>query len=495
MKIRYIVAAGLMALMSMSSCTDEFLGITQENTAPTEELNYADKSQMYGPVSGVYGTTRRRMSQWEIWPLLNVRGDEVTKGGGSDNDQFDYLNVERFNYGAIKGFWALNNSWNALYNIVYTTYNNEALLNRFREHLTDEADIELGNQYEAEIRFHRALAYFFISNLWGDVPLVDFENLMRLDLPKVKQAGVREFIHSELDYCIEHLPAGRPDQQSHQGAVTKYTAMALKAKVALYEEDYATVKNLTDKIISEGGFSLYSDYYNLFKIPGKLAPESLYELQFTDFGNGDGDQVYGGAWFQHQGPRGNAAPVNGWGFMILEGGFLDFLNERNDSTRWDVAVLESGATTPAGDEIAEFVPSYLDGLKAHYNGKAYTPKNQLTEGRNNYGANNNIRVLRYADVLLMNAEANLKVGGDAATPLNEVRVRAGLEPIGSPTLDDIINERRAEFSCEWGDRFMDLVRTGKAQSVLPGFIPGESEFLPIPLAQEDLNPLLREPAI
>jgi hypothetical protein len=475
---------------TLASCSD-WLDIVQEGTIPSEEIDYTDVSQMYAPVSGVYADARKKMTQWEIWPLLNVRGDEVTKGGGSEADQAGYLDIEEFRYDAAKGFWALNNSWVAFYRIVYTTYNNEILLNRFRENLSTDAQRDLANQYEAEIRFHRALSYFFISNLWGDVPLIDPENLNYGYPFRSKLTTVRAFIHEELDFCIANLPTNQPD---HEGAVTKWTAMTLKAKLALLEGNYSLVESLTDDIIGDAGLELYTDYYNLFKIPGKLAKESLYEFQFTDFGAGDGQQVYGGAWFQHQGPRNNPAPIAGWGFMLLQPEFLDFLNNRNDNQRWDVAVLESGTTTPAGDDIALFEPSYMP-IKGHYNGKPYVPKNQITDGRNDYGSNNNIRMLRYADVLLMSAEVKVRNGGDAATPLNLVRNRAGLSSISAPTLEDVLNERRAEFSVEWGDRFNDLVRTDQASTVLPGFVKGEHEFLPIPSAQEDLNPNLKEPVL
>ncbi|MBR8535607.1 RagB/SusD family nutrient uptake outer membrane protein [Carboxylicivirga sediminis] len=480
-----------MGLILLSSCND-WLDIVQEGEVPSDEIDYTDSSLMYGPVSGVYATTRERLAQWEMWPLLNIRGDEVTKGGGSESDQGEYLYLEEFNYNQAKGFWALNNTWVSLYKIVFATHDNQELIENFREHLVSEEQLALADQYDAEIIFHRALAYYFISNLWGNAPIINPDDIT-YGIPyqpyRNSVESLRAYIYEELDFCIEHLPETQNDRK---GAVTKYAAMALKAKVALMESDYNMVASLTDDIIEKAGLYLYDDYYNLFKVPGKLAPESLYELQFTDFDTGDGQQVYGGAWFQHQGPRNNPAPISGWGFMLLRPEFLDFMKGRNEEVRWDVAVLESGATTPAGDAIEIFEPNYMD-IKAHYNGKAYLPKDQMTPGRNDYGSNNNIRVLRYADVLLMNAEAKLQIGGDVSTPFNEVRRRAGMDPISGITLDDILDERRAELSVEWGNRFFDLVRTGKAASVLDGFETGKHEYLPIPLFQEDLNPNLAGP--
>ncbi|MNL23658.1 SusD family protein [compost metagenome] len=110
-----------------------------------------------------------------------------------------------------------------------------------------------------------------------------------------------------------------------------------------------------------------------------------------------------------------------------------------------------------------------------------------------YGANNNVRILRYADVLLLNAEAKVRKGQNGDEPFRLVRERAKLGAISNVTLNQILDERRAEFACEWwGERFNDLVRTGKAKDVFGAkFIPGMSESLPIPQTQIDANPNFR----
>jgi hypothetical protein len=123
-------------------------------------------------------------------------------------------------------------------------------------------------------------------------------------------------------------------------------------------------------------------------------------------------------------------------------------------------------------------------------GKAYLPANQMSPGRTDYGSNNNVRVLRYADVLLLNAEAKVRKGQNGDAPLNLVRQRAKLNPITGASLQNILDERRAEFACEWwGERYNDLIRTGQAATVLApfGFAQGK-EYLPVPQAQKDLNP-------
>jgi hypothetical protein len=116
----------------------------------------------------------------------------------------------------------------------------------------------------------------------------------------------------------------------------------------------------------------------------------------------------------------------------------------------------------------------------------------MLSGRKEYGTNNNVRVLRYADALLLNAEARVRKGLSGDVPFNLVRQRAKLSAITGVTLQNILDERRAEFACEWwGERYNDLVRTGQAATVLApaGFSEGK-EYLPVPTAQRDLNPNL-----
>ena len=309
-----------------------------------------------------------------------------------------------------------------------------------------------------------------------------------MNLVKSSREEIYNFIYSELEYCVANLPALRPNEQTNKlGAVTRYTAQALLAKAYLYNENWDGVLAATNDIISSNKFSLYNDFYQLFKIPGKLSNESLFELQYTDFGNGSGDIVSSDAWFAFQGPRGGKSPIEGWGFMTPTDNVRAFFAARGETVRSDASFLVAGKTTLSGDTIK---PG-LAGEPTCYNGKAYTPSNQLTPGRTSYGANNNIRILRYADVLLMNAEAKIRKGQNGDAEINQVRERAKLAPLTGATLDQLLDERRAEFAMEWGERFFDLVRTDKAAGTLPGFVKGVSEYYPIPQNQIDLNPNLK----
>lgn len=474
----------LLLVMTFSSCSD-FLDKLPENRVEAELVDYTKTSDMYMPVSGTYAVARNKFSAWMAFGLIAVRGDDVDKGS-SPTDQIEFKYCKEFQYDRITGYWALNAAWEGLYNVISTS--NAALesLDKYAAHITNEADRKKYAEYTAEVRFIRAFSYFRIVNLWGNAPLL--LNNQELNLVKSSREEIYNFIYSELEYCVANLPALRPNEQTNKlGAVTRYTAQALLAKAYLYNENWDGVLVATNDIISSNKFSLYNDFYQLFKIPGKLSNESLFELQYTDFGNGSGDIVSSDAWFAFQGPRGGKSPIEGWGFMTPTDNVRAFFAARGETVRSDASFLVAGNITLSGDTIK---PG-LAGEPTCYNGKAYTPSNQLTPGRTSYGANNNIRILRYADVLLMNAEAKIRKGQNGDAEINQVRERAKLAPLTGATLDQLLDERRAEFAMEWGERFFDLVRTDKAAGTLPGFVKGVSEYYPIPQNQIDLNPNLK----
>lgn len=483
---RFIIAFLSLAVMA-SSCSD-YLDKEPENKRPIGDVDFSNTSEMFQPVAGIYAAARteKGFSRWAMLGLLTVRGDDTYKGG-TTTDQATFTLCKEFKYAQIRDFWALNESWNGLYNLVQNS--NEAITNleKYREYLTSDADLKLNSQYQAEVRFIRAYAFTFISRLWGDVPLLLNNSDVYNNIPKNTRAEVYAFINSELDFCSENLPAIRPNQMPYKGQVTKYTALALKAKINADINEWDAVLDASNQVIDSGLFSLYSDYYQYFKKPGRLADETLFELQYSDFGTSTGEMYTSDAWFEFQGPgniSGKEPMSGGWGFLVPSDEIVNLFKQRGESARNETTFLFSNSTTKEGDVIG-------NNLWGRYNGKAYLPSTQLTPGRTGYGVGNNIRMLRYADVLLLNAEAKVRKGQNGDAPFNIVRTRAQMPELNNVNLDQILEERRVELACEWGDRFFDLVRTGKAKDVLPGFKENESEFYPIPQAQINLNPNLQ----
>ncbi|UIR54690.1 RagB/SusD family nutrient uptake outer membrane protein [Sphingobacterium sp. SRCM116780] len=501
----YIKFALLSGSLILGSCSKDFLDRPLENTSPAESVDYTDLSLMYQPVSGVYrnaGKAAPGFVHWVDLGIRGVRGDDLNKGS-STLDQSPLTDIKYFrNTGiSVQNFWGMNNCWTDYYGFIF--YCNEALaeLDKFAANIpaSDAASLARNKSYKGELRFLRAFAHLTVSRVFGDVPILT-DNAMINEVPKSTVDQVRQFIIDEMDLSIPDMEDVRPNQASHVGAVTKYSALLLKAKAAtdLAKNDNGStywniVLDATNQIISSNKFSLYADYYELFKRPGKLSNESLYEIQFTDFGTSSGTDVSPDAFFAFQGPSGNqqGSPISGWGFLTPSQKIVDFLTARGEATRLKTTILYAGATTstfvtsPSGDNVY----GNTNGDK-YFNGKVYFPKNQMTPGRTSYGSDNNVRVYRYSDVLLLNAEAKIRKGQNGDQQLNMVRNRVGLGSITNATLQQVLDERRAEFACEWwGERYNDLVRTGTAATALAefGFVAGQSEYLPIPQVQKDLN--------
>lgn len=331
------------------------------------------------------------------------------------------------------------------------------------------------------MKFLRAYAYYRLVQAFGPVTILRSNTQTNLTRSTIE--AVNKYMLEDLEYAYNNCPEVRPNEMAHIGAVSAYTAKALAAKVYLNMGQYDQVEKLTDDIINSRKFELYGDFYQLFKIPGKLCDESLFECQCTDFGQGSGEMVDADQWFNFQGPslQGPSISVGGWGFIGYSDEFKAWAESRNEDVRATTTFLVGGTTTPSGD----FIKPQQNSIRTNcWNGKAYTPTNQMTEGRTKYGSNNNIRVLRYADVLLMNAEAKVKLGKNGDEPFNEVRRRAHMPELTNVTFDQILDERRMELCCEWGERYNDLIRTGKAAEVLgPKGWTVEKTYYPLPLDQ------------
>ncbi|MDR0794379.1 MAG: RagB/SusD family nutrient uptake outer membrane protein [Chitinophagaceae bacterium] len=512
-------------IIMMTGCKKYLSSFPQENQYNASDINYADLTAMYQPVSGIYraaGGENPGFCHWMDVFIRGVRGDDLDKGSSeADQSQLNDIKFFKNSSASVQTFWGTNNCWNDYYALVISSNSALSELDKFAANIqsSDAANLARYKQYTSEVRFFRAFAHLAISRVFGDVPVLT-DNATISGIGKTKFEDVRKFIVSEMDECIPNLEDAAPATATHIGAVTKYSALLLKAKAAadIAGNDngstyWDTVLDCTNQIINGGKFALYPDYYQLFKLPGKMSSESLFELQFSDFGTPTGDNVEPALFFISEGPRGDqhGSNINGWGFMNPSQAFVDFLKSRNDNIRLQTSVMycDTGyfpkrwnAEATDNDKLAnrygvtasgDTVWNNTDGNK-YFNGKAYLPASQMTPGRTDYGSNNNVRILRYADVLLLNAEAKIRKGQNGDAQINLVRNRAGLSSLTNATMQNVIDERRAEFGCEWwGERYNDLLRTGTAATALSayGFVSGVSDYIPIPQTQIDLDQNLK----
>ncbi|KGE87732.1 MAG: RagB/SusD family nutrient uptake outer membrane protein [bacterium] len=498
----------LLSAVILPSCQD-IVDEPLQNVQPAEGVDYTRSEDMVLLIQGAYGEFN--FLQWETFPLISVRGDDVNAAG----DQFPLIETDAFRYD--RSFWMYNSAWLNLYGDIINSNGLIEGVNRFKE---NGADAQLADQYIAEIRVMRAFAYLQAARLWGDLFIFESSDPTTLvDMEIAEFEEVMQHISDQMDLAIPDLPDARPNQRTDiQNGITRYAALALKAYANLELKNWQETVNATDEIISSGLFELYPDFYDAFNIPGKNSNESILELQYSDFGQSSGTNTrYLWNFF---GPSSYSPAVEGigggWGFWEPNEKFIKFMLDRGEETRLigsvnftpdGIASLESDPQySPLPDFITNVSPDG-DIFNNHprYNfqsAKHYMPSNQYTPGRTTFGENNNFRVIRYAEILLMHAEALVSGASSsvmsADEAVNMVRERAGMPTLTSVDLDAVLDEKYAELAMEWGHRFYDLVRHDRIEE-LDHEINGEQvsyqrdeRYLPYPLLQLDLLPQLKD---
>jgi starch-binding outer membrane protein, SusD/RagB family len=454
--------------------------------ASLEDLN---QGGLEGQVFGLYGAFLDRNSAYHgfssiPWFGLNsFRGDDAMKGS-SAADGADWETVyDNFQY--QKAHWSASIYWDQHYNLINKA--NTVLYTADSLKLSDPASVV----NIAEAKFFRALAYFNLVRVFGEVPKIDFKisNPNDAKKPKAPVAQIWALIDEDLNAGIANLPVNWNNAAGNSlapGRLTKYTAMALAAKAKIYRNDWAGVLGLCQQIINSGNYQLLSDYNTLFKVSGENSKESLFEIQA--FVGPNGVPNSGHEYGVEQGVRGSGDWDLGWGWNVPEPG-QEASYETGDK-RKAATILYSGQD----DGYGRTVPSFPTVPRLYWNKKVYPePSMQTLTGRrqNNWL---NHTLIRYADVLLLAAEAANELGGaaneaNAVAWVNMIRSRAGLPAVSFTTKADlrsiIKKERRSEFAME-GERFFDLVRWGDAETVLgpKGYTPCH-KYYPLPQSAID----------
>jgi hypothetical protein len=347
-------------------------------------------------------------------------------------------------------------------------------------------DANLRTRYISEAKFIRAYAYFRLVRAFGDVVLRLHipKNTSEYSLPRAPKAQVYTAIEQDLTDAASVLPQSYP--ASDVGRATKGAALALHAKVALYQKKWADVVTYTNAVTGLG-YSLFPDFEKMFRTENKNNSESIFEIQNSLIPGHP--EISNSQYSQVQGVRGVTG--GGWGFDVPS---QDLVNEfEAGDPRLAATVIFRGTTTAEGDAI----PAVGDNPR--YNYKSYVPFSMYVSGFNE-GCQQDKIVLRYGDVLLMNAEANNELGnsGPALASLEMVRARAraGNAAILPPvtTTDQaalrtaIYHERRVEMAMEF-DRYFDVIRQGRAATVFGprGWKANKNEVWPIPQTEIDLS--------
>lgn len=445
--------------------------------------------------------------QWlnQTVPVGDIASDNAVSGGESASDGLSLQQIDDFT------LTPENSTLQELWQASYEGINRANYMHQYKEtNLAGETVTFAGKDaLYGEIYFLRAYYYFNLVKLFGDVPLFTDYRLGLTDsktLSRSPKADVYTQIEKDLNAAISVLPT----TQSQKGRITKYAAQAMLGKVLLYEGKFDAAAAMLENAIASNAFSLVPDFASMFLASGENGPESVFEIQYSNISpyyNWSGTtRGQGNLSVQQCGIRG----LNGTSAMPYAAGWSTNLpsvelanayttgDQRKAATIMDIEAYKTA--NPSFNISYQVAPYKNTGL---YNQK-YLPRKGETSGQVELNYLNNFRTIRYADVLLMAAEAYNRAATANDTKaqlyLNMVRRRAfmvsdatkDITSTGATLKQAIWDERRLEFAME-GDRFFDLVRTGQAAAKLKGFVAGKHELFPIPQREVEISGLSQNP--
>lgn len=473
-KIKYLVLSLLLAL-GIFSCK-KFLTVDPPYTQDAE--NYFKTPEDYDrALVGAYDLLQTSfMSLW----IGEIASDNAIAGGESANDSQGLHQIDEMTHGGV------NNDLRSVFrwNYVGISRANYILENK------DNIDFPGKAHIIAEAKFLRAYYYFELVKFFGDVPLVIDKRLGIEDVRSIDRAPKAE-VYAQIEKDLTEAAAILNPVAAQKGRATKGAALALLGKAYLYQSKWSEAVQAFDEVINSGLYSLHPNYSELFDVAHENNAETVFDIQYTGLEGGSYGCLVcleGNAAPGFQGIRQYNGPVYGDGnsYNLPTQDLYDFFpagDPRRGVTILDIDAFIALQPNPSSITYA----IGAGGHTGYYNNKYIKRQGEIGLPDNDLTSPVNYRVIRYADVLLMSAEANYHLGNTAIaqTYVNQIRSRAAIPGVSVNSLDKIYNERRFELSGE-GHRFFDLVRTGKAASTIPGFVAGKHEVFPIPQVEIDL---------
>ena len=465
-----IISCGLAT--SFTACSDDFLEVVKPDGEPLEEY-YTTEKALNEALTSAYAPLH-----WPDWDNkayndltvdAEIMGDDFWVGGSDNTDNQHWHRL--FNFEA-DGNNTLATLWGDFYSGIKRC--NDAIKYSVCE---SKASTQFRKSMEMQARLLRVYYYNILWHYYGNVPFY-LENLsLPYTAPQMSADEIYNRLMPELETIIASEVLPMRWDASESGRVSQAFAMMLYAEMVMYQNDsarYPQALGFMKKIIADPDYSLNPNFANIWEEDGEWCEESIFEINYND---DQAQRDWGDAALNAGGsvlptlisPNGFSDDVwsgmDGWGFLPMRLETYNMYDEgdlRRDATCWDVR----GYT---------YTERYQD---THMWLKKYRPTlaNCVDAGpSHNLNYNNNKRVYRYAETLLNAAELILQTGGSASEAtgyVNQVRIRAGVEPLTSVSIDDILTERHLEF-CGEGKRYFDLVRaegipgaTQKATTVL-----------------------------
>lgn len=496
-KYRFIA---LLMLASLTGCKKEFLE-KQPLATTVDENFYKTNEDIVSGINAAYdpiGWESNAAGSIYAVPFFfgDVVSDDAIKGGESEADQINVHFLETFS--GNSGFQEILLPWQRFYTGIYRA---NIMIERTP---ASNASPSLKDRVMGEAKFLRGYYHFELVKMYGDVPLVTkVLNPDEYNLSRSSKAEVYAQIESDLKEAAGLLPEKGAIET---GRATRGAAYALLARVQMYQTHanpakWSEVLQSAETVINSKVYDLEPVYADVHSLAHENGIESVFEIQHNSklFGQGNGGSDFA------QGNEGTFVNVmfrgrnnGGWGFNSPT---IDLLNEfkkettvdGNEDPRLKATIIQNGEVV--NGETFEFDASVYPftgmGPRKYVESSSLIAHN-LSDGPSN------IRVIRYADVLLMAAEAANEVGqtNKALGYLKEVRDRVNMPEITETNKDllraKIWRERRIELALE-GQRFFDLVRQGRAATVMKAttegyqFREGVNEVFPIPLSEVNMS--------
>jgi len=491
---------GLLILLTIISSCEKWVDFNPHDEYAITELDYLKSASDYQTMAVSCYTPIQWLNQ--VMVIGDIASDNAVSGGENASDVLALQQMDDYTIATNNS--TLEDLWKSAYEGVNRT---NYLLSYKDKNLAGETITFAGKDaLFGEVQFLRAYYYFNLVRLFGDVVLFTDRKLGVEDFGKLQRsskADVYSQVETDLLAAIDVLPP----TNVQKGRVTKYAAQALLGKVYLYEGKFDLAASMLENVVG-GPFSLVSNFSDIFLKSGENGPESVFEVQYSNlspyYNWGGPTRGQGNLAAQQCGVRG----ISGTADMPFSAGWSTNLptqdlanaytagDQRKDATVFDVEAYK--VANPALAVTYTEAPYKNTGL---YDMK-YLPRKGQTSGQIEINYDNNQRIIRYADVLLMAAEAYNRSttpdDGKAQDYLNRVRRRAfgdtahDISLTGSALKQAIWDERRLELGME-GDRFFDLVRTDQASSKITGFVVGKNEVFPIPQREIDISGITQNP--
>ncbi len=478
-----IKLAGLFTfLIFIFSCNDNFVKVSPEYSIDSENY-FNSEDDYYMALVAAYDMLQ---STYANVIVGEIASENTLCGGESPTDVIGWQQIDDMMHTPTNS--NLKDIWNWMFAGVQRT-------NYFME-FKDIIEFDGKEQMIGEIRFLRAYYNFELVKWFGKIP-IKMDKRFSLGDETTIPLDSAKFVYPKIEEDLIYAASVLPETPAEIGRATKGAAQSLLGKAYLYQKKYAESAAVLEEVITGGVYSLAPNFNDIFEMEGENGVESVFEVQYTD--------MEGAGFGCLQCSEGNVAVgfsgVRSYTGTLFSPGFsfnvptpnADSAFEPGD-LRKDVTILNivawaasTGATYSEGNEHTGF-----------FNRK-YLPRKRNENAQNDLNLTNpnNYRAIRYADVLLMAAEANnLSASPDYAKAqeyLNQVRRRAfgdnfhDIAYTGEALTDAIAHERRVELMGE-GHHFFDLVRTGKAFGTIPGFVKIKNDVFPIPIEEINFSP-------